>query len=218
MIVASPAAAAAALRPSMRPGNVPTHLAASMPTAAALSLFAAATSFPRWSASSRPSRFAPISPPARSDMENCAGDWFLLDQEMDKALRFSGYDYFFRIINGGHVAGYYDYFREAMSFIWKDWPQPVQAGPSAPRVRDIILPDEKWQMVARGCHDARGPACNAGGEVFFVDAADNKIYRIDLDGNVNVFLSDAGQANSLSFGRGRPTLRGFRQDRENHEL
>ena len=28
------------------------------------------------------------------DMENCAGDWFLLDQEMDKALRFSGYDYF----------------------------------------------------------------------------------------------------------------------------
>ena len=61
------------------------------------------------------------------DMENCAGDWFLIDQEMDKALRFSGYDYFFRIINGGHVAGYYDYFREAMSYIWKDWPK---AGPS----------------------------------------------------------------------------------------
>ncbi len=66
-----------------------------------------------------------------NDMENCAGDWFLLDQEMDKALRFSGYDYFFRIIKGGHVAGYYDYFSEAMSFIWKDWPKPVQAGPSA---------------------------------------------------------------------------------------
>ncbi len=81
------------------------------------------------------------------DMENCAGDWFLLDQEMDKALRFSGYDYFFRIINGGHVAGYYDYFPEAMRFLWKDWPRPVQAGPSAPRVRDIILPNEKWQIV-----------------------------------------------------------------------
>ena len=39
-----------------------------------------------------------------SDMENCAGDWFLLDQEMDKALRFSGYDYVFHIVNGGgHV-------------------------------------------------------------------------------------------------------------------
>jgi sugar lactone lactonase YvrE/enterochelin esterase-like enzyme len=134
------------------------------------------------------------------DMENCAGDWFLLDQEMDKALRFSGYDYFFRIINGGHVAGYYDYFREAMSFIWKDWPQPVQAGPSAPRVRDIILPGEKWQVLAQGCHDARGPACNAGGEVFFVDALGDTVRRIGLDGNVKVFLSDAGQASSLSFG------------------
>ena len=67
-------------------------------------------------------------------------------------------------------------------------------------MRDIILPDEKWQLVAEGCHDARGPACNAGGEVFFVDTADNKICRIDLDGKVKVFLSDAGQASSLSFG------------------
>ena len=95
------------------------------------------------------------------DMENCAGDWFLLDQEMDKALKFSGYDYSFRIINGGHVAGYYDYYQEAMSYLWKDWPQPVQAGPSAPRVRDIILPDEPWQLVAEDRHDAKGPTCNA---------------------------------------------------------
>ena len=63
------------------------------------------------------------------DMENCAGDWFLLDQEMDKALKFSGYDYSFRIINGGHVAGYYDYYREAMSYLWKGWPE---AGPGRP--------------------------------------------------------------------------------------
>jgi gluconolactonase len=134
------------------------------------------------------------------DMENCAGDWFLLDQEMDKALRFSGYDYFFRIINGGHGAGYYDYHQEAMSFIWKDWPKPILAGPSAPRVRDIILPAETWQLVAKDRHDARGPACNARGEVFFVDTAANKIHRIGLDGNIKEFLSDAGHANSLSVG------------------
>lgn len=134
------------------------------------------------------------------DMENCAGDWFLLDQEMDKALRFSGYDYTFRIINGGHVAGYYENFREAMSFIWKGWPQPVAAGSSAPRVRDVILPDEAWQLVAEGRHAPRGPAYNAAGEVFFVETADNMISRIDLDGRVQEFLTDAGQANSLSFG------------------
>jgi sugar lactone lactonase YvrE/enterochelin esterase-like enzyme len=134
------------------------------------------------------------------DMENCAGDWFLLDQEMDKALRFSGYDSFFRIINGGHVAGYYDCYQEAMSFLWMGWPQPVQAGTSAPRVRDIILPGEPWQQVAHGCRDARGPACKASGEIFFVDTLDNTICRLDLDGKVSVFVSDAGHANSLSFG------------------
>ena len=134
------------------------------------------------------------------DMKNCAGDWFLLDQEMDKALRFSGYDYSFRIINGGHIAGYYDYYREAMSFLWKDWPRPIQAGASAPRVRDIILPDEPWRLVAKDRPDARGPTCNARGEVFFVDGVDNKVHRIDLDGNIKVFLADAGRANSLSFG------------------
>jgi enterochelin esterase-like enzyme/sugar lactone lactonase YvrE len=137
---------------------------------------------------------------ATADMENCAGDWFLIDQEMDKALRFSGYDYRFRIFKGGHCAGFYDCFREAMRYLWKDWPKPVQAGPSAPRVRDIILPGENWQLAAQGCHDARGPACNAAGEVFFVDRADNKICRLDLDGKVNVFLPDAAAANSLSFG------------------
>jgi gluconolactonase len=134
------------------------------------------------------------------DMENCAGDWFLIDQEMDKALRFSGYDYVFRIINGGHVAGYYDYYREAMSYLWKDWPKPVVAGPSAPRVRDIIVPGESWQLVAHDRQDPRGPAVSASGQVFFVEPADNTISRIDLDGKIHTFVKDAGHENSLSFG------------------
>ena len=152
------------------------------------------------------------------DMENCAGDWFLLDQEMDKALRFSGYDYFFRIINGGHVAGYYEYFPEAMSFIWKDWPKPVQAGPSAPRVRDIILPDEKWQLVAQDRHDARGPACNASGEVFFADRAGQQDlpHRPRRECQGVPVRRRPGQRPFLR--PGRPTLRGFEQDGEDHEL
>ena len=134
---------------------------------------------------------------ATHDMENCAGDWFLLDQEMDKALKFSGYDYQFRVNDGRHCAGWNDCFIEAMEFVWKDWPQPVQAGPSAPRVQDIILPGETWQVAAQGYSDARGPACNSKGEVFFVDAPANKVYRIAADGSTSVFLPDAAHANAL---------------------
>ncbi len=134
------------------------------------------------------------------DMENAAGDWFLIDLEMDKALKFSGYDYQFRVINGGHVAGYYDYYREAMSMIWKGWPAPVRAGPSAPRVRDIILDNEPWKLLADGLHDAKGPACDASGAIFFVNSEANRIERIDLEGKIKTFVADAGHADGLSFG------------------
>lgn len=134
------------------------------------------------------------------DMENCAGDWFLLDQEMDKALKFSGYDYFFRIIEGGHVAGYMDFYQEAMAYLWKGWPERVQAGPSAPRARDFLLPEEKWQLLAKGYQDLRAPACGATGEVFVADPLANKIYRVDIDGKVRDFAADAGHANGLTVG------------------
>jgi sugar lactone lactonase YvrE len=133
-------------------------------------------------------------------MENAAGDWFLLDQEMDKALKFSGYDYQFRIIDGRHVAGYMDNWREAMAFLWKGWPERVKAGPSAPRAQEVIIPGEDWQLVAEGFKSTRGPACNASGEVFFADTSSDKIHRIDLDGKVSVFATHTGNAHGLTVG------------------
>lgn len=137
---------------------------------------------------------------ATRDMENCAGDWFLLDQEMDKALKFSGYDYQFRVIDGSHVAGYLEHWREAMAYLWKGWPERVKAGPSAPRAQEILIPGEGWQLVAEGFKSTRGPAGNASGEVFFADTSANKIHRIGLDGNVSVFVEDAGRAHCLTVG------------------
>ena len=134
------------------------------------------------------------------DMVNCAGDWYLLDQEMDKALGFSGYDYFFRAIDGPHVAGWNEFFPEAMRFIWKGWPVPVQAGTSALRGRDALLTNESWTLAAEGFTDARGPACNAQGEVFFADPAASKVYRLGLDGKTTVFVADSGQANAVAAG------------------
>ncbi len=134
------------------------------------------------------------------DMENCAGDWYLLDQEMDKALKFSGYDYQFRIINGGHVAGYVENYLEAMAFLWKGWPERVKAGRSAPRAQEIILPNEGWQLLAEGFKSTRGPACNANGEVYFADTSNNKIHRIELDGSVKEFVADSGAAHCVTVG------------------
>jgi enterochelin esterase-like enzyme/sugar lactone lactonase YvrE len=137
---------------------------------------------------------------ATQDMENCAGDWYLIDQEMDKALRFSGYDYSYHVVEGGHTAGWIEHFPDAMRFIWKDWPAAIPEGTSAPRVRDVLIDGEKWSVAADGCQDPRSPACNSKGEIFFVDPPVNKLYRIGLDGKASVFLDDAAHADGLSIG------------------
>lgn len=137
---------------------------------------------------------------ATRDMENCAGDWFLADQEMAKALKFSGYDHQFRIVDGRHVAGYLENYQEAMAYLWKGWPERVKAGPSGPRAQDVLRPDKPWQLVAEGFKSTRGPAGNARGEVFFADTTKNKIHRIDLDGKVQEFVAEAGSAHGVTFG------------------
>jgi gluconolactonase len=135
-----------------------------------------------------------------NDMENCAGDWFLLDQEMDKSLKFSGYDYVFRSLVGGHGTGWNENFTEAMRFCWKGWPEAVKAGHGAPRVRDVLADGSAWQLAGEGYQDARGPACTSTGEVFFADAAANTIYRIALDGTITPFSAESGQANCCAVG------------------
>ena len=137
---------------------------------------------------------------ATDDMENCAGDWNLIDHEMDKALKFSGYEYQFHLVKGGHCSGNREYFAEAMCYLWKDWPRPVKAGNGAPRVCDILVPGETWQLVKDGYSDVRGPACNEKGEVFFADTRTSKIYKIDTNNQVSIFLKNTVGCSSISFG------------------
>ena len=51
-------------------------------------------------------------------------------------------------------------------------------------MRDIILPDETWQLVANDRHDARGPACNRQRRSVFRGRGGQQIDRIDLDGKI----------------------------------
>jgi gluconolactonase len=146
----------------------------------------------------KPIRFFMIA--GTQDMENCAGDWTLINLEMEKALKFSGYDYQFHLKEGGHVTGWKEYFAGAMRYLWRDWPKPVMAGEGAPRVKDILAPGEQWKLLASGHKNIRGVASNTNGEVFFADSAGNKIYRVTTDGTISPFINNAGHCNSLSIG------------------
>ena len=137
---------------------------------------------------------------ATRDMENSAGDWYLIDRQMDKALQFAGYDYEFHEITGDHIAGYEERFSDAMRFLWKGWPETIKTDPKAPRLLDIILPGEDWQLVGSGFEEVNAPASNARGEVFFIDSKKNTIEKIGLDGRLSEFVSLAGPCDGLCIG------------------
>jgi gluconolactonase len=130
------------------------------------------------------------------------GDWWMANQTLERALTFAGYEVRHIWGEGGHNGRHGTaLFPDAMRWLWKDWPQPVQAGQTKNNALGAILaPGEGWQLVAEGYKFTEGPAANAKGEVFFNDVPASKTYRVGLDGKVSVFIADSKTANGQAFG------------------
>ena len=137
-----------------------------------------------------------------SDLNIYGGDWWMANQEMERALTFAGYEVNHDWGTGGHSGEHAGrIFPEVMRWLWKDWPEPVKTRVGSPMLRDILVPGEGWTLVSEGHGFTEGPASNAKGEVFFNDIPGSKCYRIGLDGKTTPFLQDTEHANGQAFGR-----------------
>jgi len=134
------------------------------------------------------------------DMVNAGGSWNQNNHEMDRALKFAGYDYYFQELQGKHCVNYEDGFEDGMKWLWRDWPAPIKASIGSSRLQDTLLPDEPWTEAGAGYNNARGLAVDPKGEVFFLDTGANRIYKIGLDGKTEPFQNDAQHASALTFG------------------
>ena len=137
-----------------------------------------------------------------NDNNAYGGDWWMANQEMERALTFAGYEHDHVWGDNGHNGKHGTaVFPDAMRFLWQDWPAPVKAGVSKNQfLRDLLIAGEDWQLVAGGFKYTEGPAVNARGEVFFDDIPASKTFKIALDGKVAEFLSDSKKANGAAFG------------------
>jgi len=136
-----------------------------------------------------------------NDLNIYGGDWWMANQEMERALRFAGYEVNHAWGSGGHDHKQADQiFPEAMRSLWKDWPAQVKAGPGSQQLREILIAGEEWTLVADGYKFTEGPAASASGEVFFNDIPASKAYKIGHDGKVSLFLSETRGANGQAFG------------------
>ena len=137
-----------------------------------------------------------------NDLNIYAGDWWMVNQEMDRALTFAGYEHEKIWGEGGHNSQHATaIFPEGMRFLWKGWPEGVKAGKSKNKMLgEILIPGEDWQLVWEGGKFTEGPCANAAGEIFFNDIPNSKTYRVALDGKVSEFLGDSQRANGQAFG------------------
>lgn len=135
------------------------------------------------------------------DLNIYGGDWWMANQEMERALTFAGYEVNHVWGKGGHDGTQAtQIFPDAMRWLWKGWPNPVKAGAGSAQLQEILLPGEGWQLVADGYQFTEGPAVNAQGEVFFNDIPASKTYKIGPDGKARVFIADSKKANGQAFG------------------
>ena len=136
-----------------------------------------------------------------NDLNIYGGDWWMANQEMERALVFAGYEVKHDWGTGGHNGDHAtQIFPDAMRWLWKDWPAPVKAGQGSQQLREILIAGEDWSLVAEGYRFTEGPAPNARGEVYFNDIPNGKAYKIGLDGNVSLFIDDTKRANGQAFG------------------
>ncbi|QNN23713.1 gluconolactonase [Planctomycetales bacterium ZRK34] len=160
-----------------------------------------ADEFPIWIRKTEPKPIRVFLQDGTGDLNIYCGDWWMANQTMQRALEFAGYEVNHAWDEGGHnQKGAKAVFPEAMTWLWKDWPQPVQAGLGSPKMQQLLIPGEDWQLVAEGFKSTEGPAVNAKGEVFFNDGPNNKTYHEQPDGKVVEFLNDTQRGDGQAFG------------------
>jgi sugar lactone lactonase YvrE/enterochelin esterase-like enzyme len=135
------------------------------------------------------------------DLNIYGGDWWMANQEMERALKFAGYEVNRVWGEGGHDGKQAtQIFPDAMRWLWKDWPASVKAGAGSPNLQQILIPGEDWKLVRDGFKFTEGPAVNAEGEVYFNDIPASQTYRIGKEDKIELFIADSKRANGQAFG------------------
>jgi len=81
-----------------------------------------------------------------NDLNIYAGDWWMANQTMLRALTFAGYEVQHQWGEGGHNGKQGTaLFPEAMRYLWKGWPEPVKKGQSQNAfLSALLIPGEEW--------------------------------------------------------------------------
>lgn len=135
-----------------------------------------------------------------NDQNIYAGDWWMENQMMERALTFSGYEVAHIWGEGGHDGRQgTEVFPDAMRWLWKDWPKPVAAGKSRNSMMvDMLRPGAEWESVqkARG---AWGLSTDTSGAVHFYGNTAGAAFKIGAGGQPET-IAGGSQGGPQAFG------------------
>jgi len=136
-----------------------------------------------------------------NDQDIYGGNWWLANLTMLSSLEWAGYDVNHSWGEGGHNGR--DLGRvmpEVLTWLWRDYPEPIKRPVTPQRRVDVVTPGEDWQLVSEGYEFTEGPAVNEAGEIFFTDMHRSQIHKVDLNGKVSLFAGNTGRVNGMMFG------------------
>ena len=138
-----------------------------------------------------------------NDQNQYDGDWWIANQMMQRALKFSGYELKHVWGEGGHNRKHGNaIFPDAMRWLWHRDGAEVMTHYDQCRNEAVrfLEPGEDWQLLSDGHGWAEGLAAMPDGTVFFTDVPASRIYRIGTDDKVKLFTENTGRANGLRLG------------------
>lgn len=137
----------------------------------------------------------------KNDLDIYGGSWWYANQAMLSSLQFAGYDVRNEWGDGGHNDRHAAAaMPTALRWLWRDHPSPISNVAGKPRLTDLLITGEHWELVSSGHQLTDGPAVNDIGDVFFTDVPRSRIHRIDPDGVISIFAVDTEAASGLMFG------------------
>ena len=136
-----------------------------------------------------------------NDLNIYAGDWWMANQTMERALTFAGYQVRHVWGEGAHNGSQGNsVFPAAMRWLWKDWPMQVTKGSTKNQyLSDILIPGQGWELVGQGYKFTEGIAANAKGEVFYQDIPESKTFKVNTEGKLTTLAIDSKRASGTCF-------------------
>ncbi|MFM8358418.1 MAG: SMP-30/gluconolactonase/LRE family protein, partial [Verrucomicrobiota bacterium] len=134
------------------------------------------------------------------DQNIYGGNWWIANQDLYSALAWAGYEVRKEWGTGGHDSHHgASLLPEALRWLWAGWPAPLKPGRAAQSpVAEVTVAEADWQLLGQGYGQPGGLCAGPGGEVYFTDAAESRVYRIAPDGAITAIRSATSQAQALA--------------------